>query len=198
VKNSLLRSVVLLALWSLAACGTDGTVTGTNSSDGSAAVATAAVGAPTTEVVDRFSFTPPAGDYAVMFPAEPKANEQALPLPDGTSVPFTTYITESTDMVFATTAIAYPSLPAGTLEAARDGAIGNVSGTQTSSELTTLQGREGLQFTASVQSGQGTVLGRLFVDDATLYQVVAVVSGDVAFDDLRVAAFFDSFRFTAA
>ena len=41
-----------------------------------------------------------------------------------------------------------------------------------------------------------TYLARMYHDDVTLYQVFAVVLGEVSFDDPEIAAFFDSFRFT--
>lgn|GEM_PF-3857578 len=82
------------------------------------------------------------------------------------------------------------------MEGARDGAVSNISGALTSSDPIKLQGREGLQFTASVQDGNGTYLSRVYYDDMTLYQVIAVVLGEVTFDDPEIAAFFDSFRFT--
>lgn len=43
---------------------------------------------------------------------------------------------------------------------------------------------------------RASYLSRVYSDDVNLYQVIAVVIGEVAFDDPEVAAFFDSFRFT--
>ena len=59
----------------------------------------------------------------------------------------------------------------------------------------TLQGRDGLEFAADVDAGQGDYLGRVFVDGTRLYQLV-VVGEDVPPDDEGMTAFFDSFRFT--
>ena len=78
----------------------------------------------------------------------------------------------------------------------QDGAIANISATLIDSEPITLQGRDGLQFSADVQDGQGTYLSRIYADGATLYQVIDIETGEASFDDPAVAAFFDSFRFT--
>jgi hypothetical protein len=131
-----------------------------------------------------------------VFQAEPTAHEQAVPLPDGGSLPFTLYVVDSAETAFGTGAIVFPTADV-PLEVLRDGAIANISATMTSSVPITLQGREGLQFTANVQNGQGTLLSRVYHDGATFYQVIAVLIGEVAFDDPQAAAFFDSFRFTA-
>lgn len=195
-KNLSLRSVLLFTVCSLAACGSDGTASSTEPSNDSAATTTSAEGTSTVEAVDGFTFTPPAGDYSVVFPAEPTANEQSFPLPDGSSVPVTFYLSDSADMQVGTAAIVYPPGTVLSLEGARDGAISNISGTLTSSEPIALQGREGVEFTGSVQNGQVTYLERAYADDLSLYQVIAVVAGEVAFDDPQIAAFFDSFRFT--
>ena len=61
----------------------------------------------------------------------------------------------------------------------RDGTIAGVSGTQTSSEPISLQGREGLQFTASMQNGEVTYLARAYADGDTVYQVIVVTAGEV-------------------
>ena len=205
-KNVSLRSVVvLLAVWSLAACGSDGAARSTASSDESTVAttsaevaSTSAEAASTAPAVEGFTFTPPAGDYSIVFPDEPTANEQTAPLQDGTSLPVTFYLTESAGTAFGTAAIVYPPGSVVSLEGARDGAIANISGgTLTSSEPITLQGREGLQFSASLQDGQSTYLSRMYADDVSLYQVIAVViGGEVAFEDPQVAGFFESFRFT--
>ena len=195
-KNLTLRLTVLCAVSSLAACGSSGTATTTEPSDASAVTTTSADSASTAVAVDGFTFAPPAGDYSVVFPIEPTANEQMVPLADGSTVPFTLYVTDSADMSRGTGALTYPPGMVVSLEGLRDGTIAGVSGTQTSSEPISLQGREGLQFTASMQNGEVTYLARAYADGDTVYQVIAVTAGEVAFDDPRVAAFFDSFRFT--
>ena len=201
--------VVLLAAWSLAACGSDTTAKSiTASRNDSAATITSAEVVSTVEAVEAvetietieaasgFTFTPPAGDYSVVFPFEPTTNEQTVPLEDGTSLPITFYLTDSDRLELGTAAIVYPPGSVLSLEGARDGAISNISGTLTSSDPIKLQGREGLQFTASVQDGKATYLSHVYYDDVNLYQVIAVVLGEVGFDDPEIAAFFDSFRFT--
>ena len=196
-KNLPVGAVVLLAAWSLAACGSDAAARSTTASrNDSAATITSTEVVSTVEAVDGFTFTPPAGDYSVVFPSEPTANEQTVPLEDGSSLPITFYLTDSHRMELGTAAIVYPPGSVLSLEGARDGAVSNISGTLTSSNPIKLQGREGLQFTASVQDGRASYLSRVYSDDVNLYQVIAVVVGEVAFDDPEVAAFFDSFQFT--
>ena len=94
-KNLTLRLTVLCAVSSLAACGSSGTATTTEPSDASAVTTTSADSASTAVAVDGFTFAPPAGDYSVEFPIEPTANEQMVPLADGSTVPFTLYVTDS-------------------------------------------------------------------------------------------------------
>ena len=189
--------VVLLAVGSLAACASDARARSTTASrNDSTSTITSAEVLPTVEAVDGVTFTPPAGDYSVVFPFEPTSNEQTLTLDDGSSLPITFYLTDSDRLELGTAAIVYPPGSALSLEGAHDGAISNISGTRTSSDPINLQGREGLQFTASVQDGKVTYLSRVYRDDVTLYQLIAVVHGEVAFDDPEIAAFFDSFRFT--
>jgi hypothetical protein len=211
-KNLPLKVAVLLTVWSLAACGSEAAVRSTTASRNDSAATITSVEVATTEVattevastevvspeaaVDGFTFTPPAGDYSIVFPSEPTMNEQTVKLADGTSIPLTFYVTDSARSELGTAATVYPPGYVVSLEGARDGAISNVSGTLTSSDLINVQGREGLQFTASVQDGDVTYLARVYNDDVTLYQVFAVVIGDAAFDDPEIAAFFDSFRFT--
>ncbi|MEY2523059.1 MAG: hypothetical protein QOJ66_1624 [Ilumatobacteraceae bacterium] len=208
-KNLPFSVVVLLTVWSLAACGSDTTARSIEASrnDSATTISSAEVTSTvevaeevdtvaTVEAVDGFTFTPPSGDYSVVFPSEPTANDQTVKLADGTSIPLTFYLTDSDHLELGTAATTYPPGSVVSLEGARDGAISNISGTQTSSDPINLQGREGLQFTASVKDGQVTYLARVYDDDVTLYQVFAVVLGDVAFDDPEIAAFFDSFRFT--
>src|SRR4029453_10627069 len=96
-----------------------------------------------------------------------------------------------------TAAFVFPPGSVVSLEGARDGSVANVSGTLTSSEPITLQGRDGLQFTADVHGGQLTYLERGLVANGRLSQVLAVVTGEATFDDPQIAAFFESFRFTA-
>ena len=204
-KNLPVGVVVLLAAWSLVACGSDATAKSiTASRNDSASTSTSAEVVSTevvstaeaAEAVDGFAFTPPAGDYSIVFPSEPTMHEQTVPLADGSSIPLTFYVTDSASTELGTAATTYPPGSVVSLEGARDGAISNISGTQTSSDPINLQGREGLQFTGTVHDGQLTYLARVYRDDVTLYQVFAVVVGEVAFDDPDIAAFFDSFRFT--
>jgi hypothetical protein len=211
-KNLPVRAVVLVTVWSLAACGSDTTAKSITASrnDSATTITSPEVVSTvetvetvqtdqtveTVEAVDGFTFTPPAGDYSVVFPSEPTTNEQTVPLEDGSSLPITFYLTDSDRMELGTAAIVYPPGSVLSLEGARDGAISNISGTLTSSDPIKLQGREGLQFTASVQDGKATYLSRVYFDDVNLYQVIAVVLGEVGFDDPEIAAFFDSFHFT--
>ena len=200
--------VVLLAVGSLAACGSDATARSITASRNDSAATSTSAEVVSTEVVstaeaveavgaiDGFAFTPPAGDYSIVFPSEPTMHEQTVPLADGSSIPLTFYVTDSASTELGTAATTYPPGSVVSLEGARDGAISNISGTQTSSDPINLQGREGLQFTGTVHDGQLTYLARVYRDDVTLYQVFAVVVGEVAFDDPEIAAFFDSFRFT--
>ena len=199
--------VVLLAVGSLAACESDATAKSiTASRNDSASTSTSAevvstevvstAGAEAVEAIDGFAFTPPAGDYSIVFPSEPTTNEQTVQLADGSSIPVAFYLTDSDRMELGTAATTYPPGSVVSLVGARDGAISNISGTRTSSDPINLQGREGLEFTGTVHDGQLTYLARVYRDDVTLYQVFAVVVGEVAFDDPDIAAFFDSFRFT--
>ena len=201
-------AVVLLAIGTLTACGSDSPARSiTASRNDSAATITSSDVVSTVEAVEAvetvetvapsgFTFTPPAGDYSVVFPFEPTTNEQTVQLADGSSIPVTFYLTDSDRLELGTAASTYPPGSTVSLEGARDGAISNISGTQTSSDPINLQGRDGLQFTGTVHDGQLTYLARVYRDDVTLYQVFAVVVGQVAFDDPDIAAFFDSFRFT--
>ena len=191
-----LTLAVLFALSSLAACGSTGTVRTTESNHSSGVTATSAEGASTAVAVDGFAFSPPAGDYSVVFPDEPTANEQIVPLADGGSVPMTMYASTTASTAFVTAAVTGQPGTVMSLEVARDGALANANATLRSSEPITLQGRAGLQFAGDMQSGQATVLARIYADDVTLYQSLVVVPGEVAFDDPKVAAFLDSFRFT--
>lgn len=79
------------------------------------------------EAVDGFTFTPPAGDYSIVFRAEPTPHEQAVPLPDGSSLPFTLYVVDSAETAFGTGALVFPPGTHVPLEVFRDGAIANVS-----------------------------------------------------------------------
>ena len=197
--------MVLLAAATLVACGSVASagVTATHSNNPSIVTTTTTAGesvtapvATTTVPLDGFQFSPPAGDYSIVFPAEPTANEQVAKLPDGSSLPFTFYVTGTADSAFGTSAFVYPQGMVASLEGARDGALAKISATLTWSEPITLQGRDGLQFTGSVGDGQGTVLSRVYADDASLYELIVIMTGVVALDDPRVSAFFDSFRFT--
>ena len=197
--------MVLLAAATLVACGSVASagVTATHSNNAGVVPTTSvtdeSVTAPvatTNAPIDGFQFSPPAGDYSIVFPAEPTANEQMAQLPDGSSLPFTSYFTGTADTGFGTSSFVYPQGMVASLEAARDGALASVPATMTWSEPITLQGREGLQFTGNVGEGQATVLSRMYLGDTTLYELMVVMPGEVALDDPRVTAFFDSFRFT--
>ena len=130
-----------------------------------------------------------------MYPSEPTQNDQTVPLPDGTTLPVTFYLLDSGDVALGSAAVEYPPGTEVSLEGARDGAVANISATLIDSEPITLQGRDGLQFSADVMNGQGTYLSRVYVDGATLYQVIDIETGEASFDDPDVAAFFDSFQF---
>ena len=209
-RNLPVGAAVLLAACSLAGCGSDNAPRSITASrnDTSTTITASEVFGSTVDTVetletietvaaaDGFTFSAPAGDYSIVFPFEPTTNEQSVPLEDGSTLPITFYLTDSDRMELGTAAIVYPAGSVLSLEGARDGAVSNISGALTSSDSIQLQGREGLQFTASVQDGKGTYLSRVYYDDVTLYQVIAVVVGDVTFDDPEIAAFFDSFHFT--
>ena len=197
--------MVLLAAATLVACGSvasagvtatksnnAGEVPGTSVTDESVTAPVATTPTP----IDGFQFSPPAGDYSIVFPAEPTANEQVAELPDGSSMPFTSYFTGTAETGFGITAFVYPPGMSASLEGARDGALAKVPATLTWSEPITLQGREGLQFTGSVGDGRATILSRVYTGEASLYQLAVFMPGVVALDDPRVTAFFDSFHFT--
>ncbi|MBA3604481.1 MAG: hypothetical protein M3487_00670 [Actinomycetota bacterium] len=153
-------------------------------------------GGETTAPAAPFPFTAPEGDYTVVFPGEPEETNQETPLPDGSTLPITFYLYQTSEMAFGTAAIAYPIGTTIDLEGARDGAIMSVGGTLLSSVPIELQGRQGLQFVGDV-GGQGTYISRVFADGLRLYQVVAVVQGEAAAEDPEIAAFLDTFQFTS-
>jgi|GEM_PF-4336207 len=122
-RNLPVGAVVLLAAWSLAGCGSDTAPRSITASrnDSSTTITSSevlvstsdAVETPETvesvETTDGFTFTPPAGDYSVMFPCEPTTNEQTVPLEDGSTLPITFYLTDSDRMELGTAAIVYPA-----------------------------------------------------------------------------------------
>jgi hypothetical protein len=150
---------------------------------------------PSTDA-EGVTFTPPEGDYSIVYPAQPTQNDQTVALPDGTSLPVTFYILDAGDSALGSAAVEYPAGIEVSLEGSQEGAITNISATLIDSEPITLQGRDGLQFSADVQDGQGTYLSRIYADGSTLYQVIDIETGEASFDDPAIAAFFDSFRFT--
>ena len=145
-----------------------------------------------------FQFTPPEGDYSIVFAAEPTANPQEVQLPDGATETITFYLHETADVAQGTASITYGEDVVPSLEGARDGAVAALNGaTLTSSEPISQQGRPGLQFVADLRpSGtEGTYVARIFLDGQTLYQVI-YVGGSIDATSPEVVEFFDSFRFT--
>ncbi len=129
----------------------------------------------TTAPAEGFLFTPPEGDYSIVFAAEPTANPQEVQLPNGTPETITFYLHETRDLAQGTASITYGPDVVPSLEGARDGAVEALNGaTLTSSEPISQQGRSGLQFVADLQpSGtDGTYVARIFLDGQTLYQVI--------------------------
>ena len=154
--------------------------------------------AVTTAPAEGFLFTPPEGDYSIVFAAEPTASPQEIQLPNGDTVPITFYLHETRDVAHGTASITYGAEVVPSLEGARDGAVAALNGaTLTSSEPISQQGRPGLQFVADLRPGgtEGTYVSRVFLDGQTLYQVI-YVGGSIDATSPEVVEFFDSFRFT--
>ena len=154
--------------------------------------------AATTAAAEGFLFTPPEGDYSIVFTAEPTASPQEVQLPNGTTVPITFYLYETPELAQGTASITYGADVVPSLEGARDGAVAGMNGaTLTSSEPISQQGRQGLQFVADLRPGgtEGTYVSRMFLDGQTLYQLI-YVGGTIDATTPEVVEFFDSFRFT--
>jgi hypothetical protein len=200
-------AVVLAGSVVLLACGDDDSSDSTATTDVAATTdappesettdLVATTGAPVT-TAPEFLFTPPEGDYSIVFAAEPTPSPQEVQLPDGTTQPITFYLHETRDVAQGTAAITYGTDVVPSLEGARDGAVAALNGaTLTSSEPINQQGRPGLQFVADLRpSGtDGTYVSRILLDGQTLYQVI-YVGASVDPTSPEVAEFFDSFRFT--
>lgn len=209
-----LLSAVLAGTIAVAACGGDddtdaaeptaaaGTTVATDAVDTTESVKTTkpvetTEAVETTGAIEGFSFTSPEGDYSIVLPGEPTANEQEVPLQDGTTLPITFFIYETAELAAGTASITYGPDVVASLEGARDGAIAAFPGAElSSSEPITQQGRDGLEFVANLSPGGADAyyISRVFLDGQTLYQLIYV--GGVAADDPEVVAVFDSFQFT--
>jgi hypothetical protein len=148
-------------------------------------------------------YTASDGSYRATFPEKPSEQTQKQPLPTGDSMDLHIAGLELGDAFLAT---AHGSYPEGTkldttaaLQGAQDQAIANVKGTLIDSRDITLQGRAGREFSASVELGgtSGTVLQRVYLDGATIYEVIRTGAGKMSFGDPESKAFFDSFSFTS-
>ena len=153
---------------------------------------------------DSAPFASPENDYMIEFPGgEPESQQQQIPMPNGDPLPMTIYMSEDGDRGYATGRVEMPAASEdvkGTLEASRDGAVRNVNGELIDSKPVTLQGREGIEYSARVTSGgvEGMLVARNYVDDSVLYQVIVVGPGEVGATDEDVASFFESFTFQDA
>jgi hypothetical protein len=170
----------------------------TDAASTTGASTTTATTTTTTTTAAGFTFEDTAGGYSVLFPAEPKPQEQTLKLPDGTSVPYTINVwtdpTSGADRVLASAVIVYPPGTQVSLDGARDSVVANFpDATLTSSEEIDLQGRKGLSFAVDIGDG-GSYISRIDAGDARLYQLV-YVGVDVTPTDAEAKAFFDSFEF---
>lgn len=193
-RNVTVTLAVLFAVSAVAACEPPGSKGTTKSHDSSAVTATPTESGVTTVPVE--AFTPPGGDYSIVFPTKPKDFEQTVTLGDGTKTPVTMYMADSNGFQFMTAAITAPTGLLVSLESARDGMLASTKATLISSEPITLQARAGLKFAGNVENGQATFVSRIFSGDSTLYEVLAILPGGAALDDPQISAFFDSFKFT--
>jgi hypothetical protein len=182
----------------------DTTAAETTAADTTAPETTAAeTTAPDTSVDDTapdtgeaVQFVDPDGNFAVAFPSEPEEQSIEAPLPDGSTLPATLYASSTADgSAQIASCSEYPSDyvldPTTSLEGAQNGAIGNLGGELTSSTPIELQGRPGLDFTAT--SSDFDLGARVFLDGLLLCQVLYVANGEL--DPAAAAPFLDSFEF---
>ena len=196
--------VVALTAGVLLACSGDDdaavgdTVVTTAAPETTPAPETTAAPEPTSD--DGYLFTAPGGDFRVVFPGEPSSEPLSVPLPDGSVIDTTIFLYDTMAGALVVNVSQYPdeydtSDTRGVLEGSRDGAVENVGGRLESSELITLQGRDGIRFRAQVEAEgfSGEYAAATFIDGQSLYQV-----GGVAFDpaQIDVDAFIGSFEFT--
>ncbi|MEO5898863.1 MAG: hypothetical protein ABIR68_01880 [Ilumatobacteraceae bacterium] len=168
----------------------------------SAATATT-TGGPASVPADWVLYTSPQGDYTVSFPATPKEQTQNAPLPDGSTLALDIISSSLGEAFIATSRGQYPDgvtldIPAA-LQGAQDQAIANVQGTLVDSRDINVQGRPGREFSVNVTNGgvKGMLLQRVYIDDLTIYQIIITGPGIISATDPKIAAFLDSFQFTA-
>jgi hypothetical protein len=138
--------------------------------------------------------------FAAKFPAEPKAQKQVA-----AGVAVALFAVESKDGVYGV-AVADMPIPDGEtaaqtqdrLDGARDGAVGNVGGTLTSSSQITLgkQKYPGREFNATVtQPKAGRLRAQVYLVGKRFYQVIVMGTTEYA-TAKEATAFLDSFRLT--
>jgi hypothetical protein len=164
------------------------------------ALAVAACGAgETTGAPDGVVFVAPSGDYSITFPGQPTVEDSAISV-DGQSTGAATYVFEDgTDAAYITSMVAYDGTmragdSAAVLERARDGALGQIGATLTSSEFVENNDVPGVSFTFTVSNGADDGVGRAvaYFDDPRLYLSFALGASDGA-EEFDV--FVDSFTF---
>lgn len=195
----LVPAVVVLgsfAAGGVASAATTPTVPGAGCIDPStvpttAAPATTAPAAPTTQPAGGVPFTPPEGDFTVTFPGQPES--QTVP---GTGAETSTWgiVEGSSGFLVSRTVLAEGQTI--DLQGGCEGAISEMGGTLVSSVPITVDGRPGIEFVASVDGG--TAVQRIIDGGTAMYQLVATGAGPLTAADPAIAAFFGSFRLTAA
>lgn len=161
-----------------------------------AAVATTAPAAPVTTAAAG-PWEDPSGTFRIAFPGEPAVQNVQAPLPDGTSLPVTAYLSEVAGAAVIASCVDYPDgsvLGEDTqvLESARDGALANIGATLVESTPIEQQGRPGVEYRGEIGEAGG-VLARTFIDGLQLCQ--ALVVGEPAVVDEAAPGILASFEF---
>jgi FAD/FMN-containing dehydrogenase len=183
----------------LGACGGDDESSAATTA-ATAATATTAPGsdasAATSPLAPGELWEDPSGTFRIAFPAEPRVQNVQAPLPDGTSLPVTAYLTEIAGAAAIASCVIYPDDTAideaTVLDSARDGALANIGAELVDSEPIELQGRLGVSYRGAIGEAGG-VLARTYLDGLQLCQVLVVGEPTVVED--AAPPILDSFAF---
>lgn len=156
---------------------------------------TGAVATPTTAATPAGPWEDPTGTFRIAFPAEPTAQETQAPLPDGTSIPVTAYLSEVSGAAAVAACVESGSDLTdvqASLEGARDGSLAQFGAEPVSDARADLQGRPGIEFRGVIGEA-GALSGRAYLDDVRVCSLLVIGQPDVV--DEVAGPFLDSFEF---